>query len=135
MPSALTPKGEIEQVILRITNDMHDARAAMHEVADDNIDDVEEMAIRHYLALFVEGMFDVFFMVTPSNTTHAVYHDLMRASSHMVLSTDGRTLFLLNSQSEAITQSLYALFVELVEQHQGVLSIARLFDCACDNNH
>jgi hypothetical protein len=135
MPSAPTPKGEIEQVIIRIANDMHDARVAMHEVTDDNIDDVEEMAIRHYLARFVEGMFDVFFMVTPSSTTHPIYHNLMRVASHMVLSTDGRTLFLLNSQSEAITQSLYALFVELVEQHQDMLSMARLFDCACDNNH
>lgn len=135
MPSAPLPKGEIELVILRITNDMHDAQAAMHEVTDD-IDDVEEMAIRHYLALFAIGTFDVFFMVTPSSTTHPVYHNLMRLASHMILSTDGRTLFVLNNfKNEATTQSLYALLTESVEQYQSKLSMARLFDCACDNNH
>ena len=75
-------------------------------------------------------------MILPSETTHKAYHNLMRLASHMILSTDGRTLFILNNfKNEATTQSLYALLTESVEQYQSTLSMARLFDCACDNNH
>ena len=130
------PKGEIGQVILRIFNDMNNVQMGMHEVTDDCFDEINVMSIRHSLADFAKDASDVFFMVVQSNTAHPVYHNLMRLASHMILSTDGRTLFILNNfQNEAITQSLYALLTESVEQYQNALSMARLFDCACDNNH
>ena len=136
MPSAPLPKGEIEQVILHISNDMNNVQMGMHEVTSDGFDEIDVMGVRHYLACLAKDAFDIFFMVVPSDTTHPVYHDLIRLASHMILSMDGRTLFILNNfQNEAITQSLYALFTESVEQYQDTLSMARLFDCACDNNH
>lgn len=159
MPSAPLPKGEIELVILRIINDLYDDLARfpgmprtdiksiesmyddfhstmMFEVEDTEIDKIEEMSINYYLSFFQAEEVELLFMILPSETTHKAYHNLMRLASHMILSTDGRTLFILNNfKNEATTQSLYALLTESVEQYQSTLSMARLFDCACDNNH